>query len=364
MSDYSRLIAEELSRAGDRVHVYAPAIEAATTTTCSGGAEVHRLPGHFGPNSLRILDHKLRQSGNDSVLVQYVPHAYGLKAMNLPFCLWLCAFGRAHRRVTVMFHEATAPHQPGQPMRYHMLAAVTRLMAMLVVKSATTIFVSIPAWKERLAEFAAGKPIGWLPVPSNVAVAGDQRAIAALRTSLNGNLIAGHFGTFNPAISQLLTAALPRVLAIRPEVSILLIGRDGIALRQAMLEGSPHLAARIHATGAMPERSVSIALSACDLMVQPYPDGVSTRRTTVMAALAHGRAVVANSGAFTEPLWAQADAAALAPAFDQDAMYSQICALAADASERSRYACAGWRLYEDRFAVRHTISALRAAACA
>ena len=37
---------------------------------------------------------------------------------------------------------------------------------------------------------------------------------------------------------------------------------------------------------------VSVHLSACDLMIQPYPDGISARRTSAMAALAHERPVV------------------------------------------------------------------------
>ena len=137
-----------------------------------------------------------------------------LKAMNLPFCLWLYAFGRTNRRVTVMFHEATVPSVDGQPMRHRLLAVVTRLMAMLAVRSASTIFVSTPAWKDRLTEFAGGKTIGWLPVPSNVAVANDPAAIAAMRQSMNGPTVVGHFGTYNAAISQLLIAPLLQLLVL------------------------------------------------------------------------------------------------------------------------------------------------------
>jgi hypothetical protein len=33
----------------------------------------------------------LNRRADDRLLVQYVPHAFGFKAMNLPFCLWLYA---------------------------------------------------------------------------------------------------------------------------------------------------------------------------------------------------------------------------------------------------------------------------------
>ena len=71
----------------------------------------------------------------------------------------------------------------------------------------------------------------------------------------------------------------------------------------------PRLAGRIHATGGQSSRSVSIALAACDLMIQPYEDGVSSRRTGVMAALIHKRPVITTTGESTEPIWSEAGAA-------------------------------------------------------
>ena len=46
-------------------------------------------PGEFGPAGLRRLDRELdRFPGPRTVLVQYTPHAFGWKAMNLPFAAW------------------------------------------------------------------------------------------------------------------------------------------------------------------------------------------------------------------------------------------------------------------------------------
>jgi glycosyltransferase involved in cell wall biosynthesis len=45
-------------------------------------------------------------------------------------------------------------------------------------------------------------------------------------------------------------------------------------------------------TGRLDDEAVSEALAVCDLLLMPYSDGVSLRRGTLMAGLAHGCAIV------------------------------------------------------------------------
>jgi hypothetical protein len=361
VSDYSRLVANGLAASGDTVHVYAPPIPASEYS--DPGVEIHRLPGHFDPRSLGRLGRELHNlSGGTTcevVLVQYVPHAFGLKAMNLPFCVWLYALSRTKRRIVVMFHEATVPWRRGQPVKLQMLASVTASMAMLVARAASLIFVAIPAWKNRLARFAGRTRMEWLPVPSNVPVAEDANAVTEMRQALNAKTIIGHFGTNDNAISQSLRLVIPQLLEATPALGILLIGRDSTALKETIADGRPRLASRIHATGGLPEKGVSVALSSCDLMLQPYPDGVSTRRGSVMAALAHQRAIVTTAGILTEPLWSESGAVVVTPVGDHAAMSAELKRLIGDEGDRSRIGSAGKRLYDERFALHHTIRLLR-----
>src|SRR5713101_9172419 len=68
VSDYTRLVAIELARAGDLVNVWAPGTVASESV--EEGTIVHRLPGHFGPKALRVLDSALRATPG-RILVQY-----------------------------------------------------------------------------------------------------------------------------------------------------------------------------------------------------------------------------------------------------------------------------------------------------
>ena len=61
------------------------------------------------------------------------------------------------------------------------------------------------------------------------------------------------------------------------------------------------LTERVHWTGFLPDQRVSTFLHAADLMVMPYRDGVSLRRGTLMAVLAHGRPLITTYPAAPTP---------------------------------------------------------------
>jgi glycosyltransferase involved in cell wall biosynthesis len=357
VSDYTRLVARELVKAGDDVDVWAP--QCAQSPDLEDGVRVHRLPGHFGPRSVAALDRALSAAGNDRILVQYVPHAFGFKGMNLPFCGWL--YARRRWNIDVMFHEVTFPRRTAQPLTHNLLGEVTALMAMLVGRSAARLFVSSLAWQAILRPLVGQrKPIEWLPVASTIPVIEDPCATRAIRVSLapGGQSVVGHLGTYGLGIRRYLEAALPELLR-SDHVTVILLGRNGAGLREAMVERRPEAAGRVLAAGALTARQLSLHLAACDLMLQPYPDGISTRRTSAMAALAHARPVVSTVGRLTEPLWTESGALAAVSAENSGALVTTTTSLLEDRSERQRLGRAASRLYQARFDIRHTIDSLR-----
>src|SRR5438067_13527034 len=102
VSDYTRQVALALARHGHDVHVFAP--PANDPPLAETAVTVHPLPNHFGMSSIAFLSRSLDQLDRPRILLQYVPHAFGMRAMNLPFCLWLYARSSKHE-VWTMFHE-------------------------------------------------------------------------------------------------------------------------------------------------------------------------------------------------------------------------------------------------------------------
>jgi len=138
------------------------------------------------------------------------------------------------------------------------------------------------------------------------------------------------------------------------------VGAGSDRFCSTLISSTPRLEGRVHATGTLTSVDLSLHLQACDILVQPYPDGVTTRRGTVMASLEHGRPVVTTSGPLTEPIWTELCAAKLVPVNDIAAAVDAVRGLASDEAERHRLGERALAVYRQRFDVRHTVDALLA----
>ncbi len=359
VSDYTRIIARELVRAGDDVHVWAS--HDSRPSPEDAGVVVHRLPDHFGPRGLLALEKGLRRGGAKSqVLLQYVPHMYGYRAMNVPLALWLRL--RAPR-YWVMFHEVAFPIGRGQKLTHNILGGVHHVMAKLVAGGAERIFVSVPKWEKVLREDCrVRRPVEWLPVPSNVATDVDAEAVRQVRGELlagGEGLLVGHFGTFLEKIADYLLEVVPPLLRRDERRRAVMIGRGSDGFTRALAEKAPDLGDRIVARADLPGREVGEHLAACDLLLQPYLDGVSSRRGSAMAGLALGRAIVTNVGDATEPLWL-GEGLVEAAAFDDRAGFAKKADNLLDSpEERERLGERGQRGYRAYFSVQKTVALLR-----
>jgi glycosyltransferase involved in cell wall biosynthesis len=366
VSDYTQIIATELAAAGEEVHVWTSRLgtgECNASETISDRLFLHRELGRFSPSDLnragKLLD-KFR--GPRRLLVQWVPHSYGYKSMNVPFCLWLWRRARlSGDRIELMVHEPFLAFGEGSQ-KQNIAAAVHRFMLMVLLRASSRVWVSIPEWETHLRPFTRRKKLFvWLPVPNNISVVDDPDGVVRIRKQYTqpGEFLVGHFGAYNQYMNQLMSKLLPELLTCHKELSMLLVGNGSLELQGQVIEQHPDLAKRVHATGALAADDLSRHIGACNLMLQPYQDGVSGRRGSVMTALAHGMAVVTTQGKATEEVWVNSGAVLLTQVGDITGMVEATLSLLSHEDRRVSMGKLAAALYQDRFDVRHTVSSLR-----
>jgi glycosyltransferase involved in cell wall biosynthesis len=108
----------------------------------------------------------------------------------------------------------------------------------------------------------------------------------------------------------------------------------------------------------MSPEELSMHLQACDLCVQPYPDGITARRTSAMCILANGVPMVTTRGALTEGIWTEQPTAALAPAENLEVLVACALRLLTDNSARTSLGRQGRHLYDAYFSLDQVIRRL------
>lgn len=360
VSDYTRLVAESLATAGDDVHVWCPE---ASPRTSDSNVHIHPNAGRFSPSDLRRLTSLLSPfPAPRRLLVQWVPHGFGYHSMNLWLCLWLAGRAMTGDRVELMVHEPFIEFRGA--LRHLVMALVHRVMTVVLMATADRVWVAIPAWESKLRLYALGRRvrIEWLPIPgcfvSSPGSEGDciRNAYAAKEQPL-----VGHFGSYGNSVSSLLEERLGPIMDSRPWPALLLIGAGSETFQGRLVAAHPTWVGRVHATGYIGPQQLRGCLEACDVLVQPYPDGISSRRTSAMAGLSLGRPVVTTSGHLTEGLWGETGAVMLTDVVDPEGFASAVNQLLADDERRHTLGAHGRQVYEEHFSVGRTVNALRAA---
>jgi glycosyltransferase involved in cell wall biosynthesis len=364
VSDYTQEVAAGLASEGDGVHVWCPNKVGAGETRPIPGVVVHPDLGVIAPSDLANVGRQLdRFSAPRRILVQWVPHGYGYRSMNVAFCWWLRNRATRHGdKVEIMVHEPYLRFRAGS-LRQSAAALVHRFMMILLLQAADRVYLSIPAWEDFCRPYALGRRLGfqWLPIPSTIPLADNPDRVRILnqRYAPGHSVLIGHFGTYNPLVTSILEPVLVALAGDPGSPAVLLMGQGSEAYRQALVGRHPGLSGLVRAAGSLDAEDLSCHVAACDLLFQPYPDGVSTRRTSCMLPLSHGKPVVTNLGALSETFWKDTDAVALAPTADVESLARLLRELASDQDRRARLGLAARKLYQDRFDISHTVAALR-----
>lgn len=355
VADYTALIARGLNDRGARVDVW-------TSSHCKdplrqAGVNVQSLSDHFGRAGLAVL---LDQIGElpigTRVLVQYVPHAFSARSMNLPFCAAVAKLAQRFK-VDVMFHEVAMPMGRRLPIKWNIAGAVHRMMARMLVASADRVLASTAAWTPLLQPMCRkDQPILLCPVPSNIPQCEDSTAVEALRAE-HGTKMFGHFGTAHDWVRDQLLHAVEAILE-DDAAKFVFIGRGSSTAGRWIADRLPHRRGRIVVTGPLGGEAVAAHISACSVMLIPFVDGVTTRRTSAMAALAAGVPLVTTRGELTEDIWTELAAACLIPV-DQTADLAKFAlAIGGDEDVRGALGRCGKMVYDQHFSLARTLDTL------
>lgn len=364
VSDYTWHVSNGLAAAGLDVHVWCPSAHS-PAAAADGAVHVHRCCGSFSPSGLTHLGRRLDSFPKPRrILVQWVPHGYGYKSLNVPFAWWVLQRARAGDRVELMVHEPFLMFGEGG-WKQDAAAAIHRLMIRFLLRAASQVWCAIPEWERLLRPHSPNPapPFQWLPIPSNIPVVTLPDQLVSLRTSLIGShtILAGHFGTFNRMIAAWLAEAIPAFLNRQQQACFLLMGKGSNEFHSSLALQFPHLAPRLQGKGILPADSLSLHLQACDFLLQPYPAGINSRQTTAMACLAHGKPFISTLGRVSEPVWEQTQAVLLGRFDSIESVLVHTDSLCADPRLALQLGARGLRLYQERFDLHHVIDSLAGA---
>jgi glycosyltransferase involved in cell wall biosynthesis len=283
--------------------------------------------------------------------VQYNPFSYSDRGINP----WLAeSLGLSRRilpdlKIALMGHELFVPRSNW---KHNILSGLQRAQLWGILQQVDCSFGAITTWTQILHRWAPRKPTVLLPVGSNIPVAPPlpNSAKQAFRARLGippATLILGAFGTAHHAkLQNLILWTFEQLDRAGCPVHLLALGSGGAAMAAACPE---LLKPSLSATGFLRAQEISQHLQLMDLLLVPFADGLSTRRGSAIAGLAHGIPTLSTLGSNTDPLWVQQFALGLAP-LEFQAFLDRTRYLLDHPEIRARHAQVGRELYEQYFA--------------
>ncbi|MDT8306815.1 MAG: glycosyltransferase family 4 protein [Anaerolineae bacterium] len=278
------------------------------------------------------------------VNIQYQAAAYNMRSAAINLAPWRL---RGLTTVVTTFHDLRVPYL--FPRAGGLRTAAVRQLAR---GSHGVIVTNRPDYEQVLAWGMDAATVRRIPIGSNIArrdVSPDILATVRRQLGLRPiDQLAGYFGFLHESKGADL---LLEALAALPETVHLVFigGRTGdsdranneeFVAKLDRLIAELDLTERVHWTGFVEDAEVSAFLQASDVVVLPYRDGISLRRGTLMAALAHGRPVLSTLPEEPVAELGHGESVWLVPAGDSEALATALERLLADGALRAQLGAA------------------------
>lgn len=342
VGDYVALLASYLSDEGGSVTILTSVHAGEDSREGRSGASVLPIIDDWGWLSLPRLYALARAGRYDLVHVQYQNEMYDRSAAiaALPLLLRLCAPGT---RTVVTVHDYGTPWP--RRLRWRLVAGPygkAWFLVMLLASARVILTNEQDEWRflyQRPRYPVPTSRYTLIPIGSNLPAL-DGADDEAART-MDGTLRVGYFGFVNPAkgVDTLLdgfAAAFRRLPSLR--LTLLCALRDDDPYHRQIQRQIDALGLRdaVTVTGELGEHEAARALASCAIVALPYRDGVSLRRTTLMAALSLGRPIISTRAKVPPRDLCDGRDLILVPPEDAPALSRAILDLAADPDCRER----------------------------
>ncbi len=283
-------------------------------------------------------------SAADVLVLQYNPFSFGRWgfAPGLPLFLARLRRGPHPPRIVVMFHEL---YVDVHDLSSALMGSWQRAQLLAVQATADIHLCSIQRWTERLRTTALGRPVHHMPVASNLPDARADREPTRQQLGADaGTLVLSCIGLRHPHRLEEHVLASARLGATAAR-SVLLVNlgpgeRSTVRLAQNV---------SLCSTGFLHEYELAKRIAASDFFLAPLVDGVSTRRTSVMAALQHGVPVIGTVGHLTDDVLLGAPGIVLVELGCADGFAHTVARLARDPTRRAKMGAEARGLYEREF---------------
>jgi len=343
VGDFTRELGRGLAALGHQVHVLTTRWEGVPPTPTSDPASpnltVHRIIPDWGWGCWREILRAAQALRLEALDVQYQAAAYRMHpAINfLPR-----PAGRPP--IVVTFHDLKVPYlfPKAGPLRWW-------VMRRMACQAEGVIVTNQEDYLRMEQEVSVGR-LALIPIGSNIPPSpppGYDRQAERARWGVGpDDLLLGYFGFLNKSkgVEELVRALALLVEQGLPVHLLMIGGRVGSSdpTNQAYAEQVERLIAelgledRVHWTGYTDPQRVSAGLLTADVCVLPYRDGVSFRRGTLHACLAHGRAVVTTQPTVPLPQVRDGENMLLAPPRDPHGLAEVVMRVARDPDLRAR----------------------------
>ena len=226
--------------------------------------------------------------------------------------------------------------------RWALMGAWQRAQLLALHGATDVSFCSIERWAELLGAMPPHRPAHHLPVGSNLPDMRDHREETRVELGVNEDTsVIACFGLRHPERLEGHTLQAAQAIAQT--------GRRVLLLNLGQGPREVHAMGRvtIQSPGFLEADALARLVAASDIFIAAHLDGVSTRRTTLMAALQHGIPVVGTSGRQTDQILSPT-----VPALSIELItlpFRRRRRTAADPLARRRLGEAGRRLYTTEF---------------